>query len=144
MDNQVNPGTGSISVRGIVANPRPVGGTHLLVPGMFVRVRLPIGQPKDELLVIDRAITSDQGLKYVYVMDASKKVDAKRVTIGSLQDNGLRVITQGLKRDDWVLVGGLQQVRPRMAVVPEYLDAMPTLGNPVLPKEKAKTKKTSK
>ena len=59
MDNQVNPGTGSISVRGVVDNPRPEGGTHLLVPGMFVRVRLPIGQPKEELLVIDRAVTSE-------------------------------------------------------------------------------------
>ena len=68
IDNQVNPGTGSISVRGVFANPKPARGTYLLVPGMFVRIRLPMGQPYSGLLVIDRAVTSDQGLKYVYVV----------------------------------------------------------------------------
>ena len=60
-DNQVNPGTDSISVRGQFANPRPPGGKYLLVPGMFVRVRLPKGQPYDATLIIDRAVSSDQG-----------------------------------------------------------------------------------
>jgi multidrug efflux system membrane fusion protein len=142
-DNQVNPGTGSISVRGVVENPRPPGGRHLLVPGMFVRVRLPIGEPKDELLVIDRAVTSDQGLKYVYVLDDKNKVVARRVTLGSLQDDGLRVIAQGLKKEDRVLIGGLQQVRPGMLVQPESV-TMPTLANPALPKEKTKGKKSAK
>ena len=44
VDNQVNPGTGSISIRGLFNNPKPAGGTYLMVPGMFVRVRLPIGE----------------------------------------------------------------------------------------------------
>jgi len=144
MDNQVNAGTGSISVRGIVDNPRPEGGTHLLVPGMFVRVRQPIGQPKVELLVIDRAITSDQGLKYVYVLDEKDKVVRRRVTLGSLQDDGLRVIAQGLKKEDRVLIGGLQQVRENMIVQPGEPVPMPTLTNPVLFKEKTKTKKSGK
>ncbi|MBI2804721.1 MAG: efflux RND transporter periplasmic adaptor subunit [Planctomycetes bacterium] len=136
VDNQINPGTGSISVRGVLSNPKPKNGTHLIVPGMFVRVRLPIGQPKDELLVIDRAITSNQGLKYVYVLDKDKKVEERRVTLGSLQDDGMRVVTQGLKKDDWVLIGGLQQVRPRMTVQPDYLQNMPSLSEPALPKAK--------
>ena len=70
---------------------------------------------------------SDQGLKYVYVLDADNKVQYRRVTTGPLQDDGLRVIEQGLKPDDWVVVGGLQQVRPRMTVRPERVP-MPTLG----------------
>lgn len=139
-DNQVNPGTGSISVRGALANPKPDEGTYLMVPGMFVRVRLPIGQPQKELLVIDRAVTSDQGLKYVYVIDADNKVEARRVTLGPRQEDGLRVIAQGLSKDDWVLVGGLQQVRPRMTIQTEQV-SMPSLSAPATPQGvKGKTK----
>ena len=137
IDNQVNPGTGSISVRGKFDNPKLVGGTHLLAPGMFVRVRLPIGQPQQELLVIDRAVTSDQGLKSVFVIDAENKVKGRRVTVGALQDNGLRVITQGLSKDDWVLIGGLQQVRPGLLIHPDKV-GMPTLDSPATVVEKDK------
>jgi multidrug efflux system membrane fusion protein len=130
MNNQVNPATGSISVRGVFANPMPKqGGARLLSPGMFTRVRLPIGQPYSALLVIDRAIATDQGLKYVYVLGPDDDVQYRRVTIGPLQDDGLRVIADGLKPDDRVLVGGLQQVRPKMKVKPELV-AMPSLGQP--------------
>jgi multidrug efflux system membrane fusion protein len=144
VDNQVNPGTGSISVRGVFNNRKPRrGGTRLLVPGMFVRIRLPIGQPRDALLVIDRAVTSDQGLKYVYVLDAQNKVEARRVTLGPLQEDGLRVILEGLNKDDWVVIGGLQQVRPRMVIQPEQV-TMPTYSTPAggigSPGEKTKGK----
>jgi membrane fusion protein, multidrug efflux system len=127
VNNQVNPTTGSILVRGVFPNPEPKGGHRLLSPGMFVRVRLPIGEPHPALLVIDRAVGSDQGLKYVYLLDADNKVQYRRVTTGALQDDGVRVIEQGLNRDDWVVVGGLQQVRPRMPVKPERVP-MPSLA----------------
>jgi membrane fusion protein, multidrug efflux system len=128
VNNQVNPTTGSITVRGIFPNPLlSQGGVRLLSPGMFVRIRLPIGQPHQALLVIDRAISSDQGLKYVYVIDAQNKVQYRRVTTGPLEDNGLRVIESGLKPEEWVAVGALQQVRPGMDVRPDQT-AMPTLG----------------
>jgi multidrug efflux system membrane fusion protein len=157
VNNQVNPTTGSISVRGVFTNPRlptvstaagflmqqtpaalaayagyfstSPGGVRLLSPGMFVRIRLPIGQPHKGVLVVDRAISSDQGLKYVYVLDADNKVQYRRVTTGPLQDDGLRVITEGLKPDEWVVVGGLQQVRPRMEIQPDKV-AMPYPGRP--------------
>jgi multidrug efflux system membrane fusion protein len=129
VDNQVDPTTGSITVRGVFSNPEPPGGIRLLSPGMFVRIRLPIGPPHPALLVVDRAVASDQGLKYVYVVDAQNKVQYRRVTTGPLQDDGLRVIAQGLKRDEWVIVGALQQVRPRMQVEPERTP-MPSLGQP--------------
>ncbi|HEX4590813.1 MAG TPA: efflux RND transporter periplasmic adaptor subunit, partial [Gemmataceae bacterium] len=89
-NNQVNPTTGSIAVRGVFPNPKPPGGTRLLSPGMFARVRLPLGQPHQALLVIDRAIGSDQGLKYVFVVDAQNKAQYRRVTTGALQEDGLR------------------------------------------------------
>ena len=60
VNNQVNPTTGSILVRGVFPNPEPKGGHRLLSPGMFARIRLPIGVPHPALLVIDRAIASDQ------------------------------------------------------------------------------------
>jgi multidrug efflux system membrane fusion protein len=126
VNNQVNPTTGSISVRGVFPNPRPPGGTRLLSPGMFVRIRLPIGQSHPALLVIDRAIGFDQGLKYVYVLDAEHKAQYRRVTTGALQEDGLRVV-EGLRPDDRVVVGGLQQVRPRMQIRPDEVP-MPTLG----------------
>jgi WD40 repeat protein len=60
VNNAVNPSTGTLALRGVFANPQPASGVRLLQPGMFVRIRLPIGDPKPRLLVIDRAIGSDQ------------------------------------------------------------------------------------
>jgi multidrug efflux system membrane fusion protein len=127
INNQINPSTGTIAVRGVFQNPRPKGGRRLLVPGMFVRIRLPLGAPHPALLVIDRAVGSDQGLKFVYVVDANNRIQYRRVQTGPLQEDGLRVIEKGLKAGDRVVVGGLQEVRPRMEVSPDVM-AMPTLG----------------
>jgi multidrug efflux system membrane fusion protein len=127
VNNQVNPATGSIAVRGVFPNPVLKDNVRLLSPGMFVRIHLPMGPPHPGLLVIDRAIASDQGLKYVYVIDAQKKAQYRRVTTGALQPDGLRVITDGLKPGEWVAVGALQQIRPRMQIEMEKMP-MPTLG----------------
>jgi multidrug efflux system membrane fusion protein len=133
-NNQVNSTTGSITVRGVVQNPQPKVGHRLLSPGMFARVHLPIGQPYKALLVIDRAIGSDQDLKYVYTMDqANKMIEQKTVQTGALEADGLRVIEptgkkDDLKETDWVVVGGILQVRPKMAITPDYRKTMPTLG----------------
>ena len=111
VNNQLNPTTGSILVRGVFPNPKPEGGTRLLSPGMFVRIRLPIGDPHPAVLVIDQAISSDQGIKYVYVVDKENQVQYRRITTGPLQDDGLRVVTEGLKPDEWIVVRGLQQIQ---------------------------------
>lgn len=125
VNNTVNPSTGTIAVRGVFENPLPTGGRRLLSPGMFVRIRLPLGRPHEALLISDRAVGSDQGLKFVYVVDAQHKVQYRRVTTGALQPNGLRVVEEGLKPEEWVVIGALQQVRPRMEVQPEETK-MPT------------------
>jgi RND family efflux transporter MFP subunit len=127
VNNVVNPSTGTIAVRGLFPNSKPPNGRRLLSPGMFVRIRLPIGQPHTAVLVVDRAIGSDQGLKYVYVIDADKKVRYRRVTTGALEDDGLRVIEDGLKPDELVAVGAIQQLRPGMDVDAE-LHPMPIPG----------------
>src|SRR5262249_33222220 len=129
VNNQINPGTGSIIARGVFPNPKPEAGVRLLTPGMFVRVRLPIGPAHPPNLAIAREIGSDQGIKYVDVIDDKDRVDSRRAQAGALQDDGLRVISSGLKADEWVVVGGLQQVRPRMTVPTEKVE-MPSLGAP--------------
>jgi multidrug efflux system membrane fusion protein len=130
VDNQVFPTTGSISWRGVFPNPKPPGGTRLLAPGMFLRMRLPIGQPYQALLVADQVIWSDQDRKNVYVVDDKNKVLVRRVTPGPLQEDGLRVV-EGLQATDSVVVGALQQVRPGMEIRPERF-LMPTRGPAVL------------
>jgi RND family efflux transporter MFP subunit len=132
VNNVVNPSTGTIAIRGLFPNPKPENGRRLLSPGMFVRIRLPIGQAHQAVLVVDRAIGSDQGLKYVYVIDAENKVRYRRVKTGPLEDDGLRVIEEGLKADEMVAVGAIQQLRPGIDVEPELVP-MPTPGAPAGP-----------
>ena len=126
-NNQLNPTTGSIAVRGVFANPKPPNGVRLMSPGMFVRIRLPIGPAHPALLVIDRAIQSDQGQKYVYVVNAENKTEYRQVVTGALQEDGLRVINSGLKADDRVVVGAIQQFRPNMEVTAQPTP-MPSFG----------------
>ena len=126
INNQVDPTTGSILVRGDFRNPKMPGGGRLFSPGMFVRIRLPIGEPHKALLVIDRAgfsgqsaVVSDQGIKSVYVLDAENKVQTKRIVPGPLQDDGLRVIRKGLKPEDRVIIDGIQRARIGAKVSPK-------------------------
>ncbi|HEX3314011.1 MAG TPA: efflux RND transporter periplasmic adaptor subunit [Gemmataceae bacterium] len=126
VNNQVNPNTGSISVRGKFPNPKPENGVRVMSPGMFVRIRMPIGEKHMALEVIDRSITSDQGSKYVYVVGNDNKVTSKQIKTGSLQEDGRRVVTEGLKGDEWVVSGAIQQVRPGMVVQKEILAQMPS------------------
>jgi multidrug efflux system membrane fusion protein len=135
-----------LSALGVLQTSALGRGSRLLTPGMFVRIRLPIGQPHSALLVIDRALSSDQGLKYLYVLDADNKVQYRRVKTGALQEDGLRVIEDGLKPDDWVVVGALQQVRPRMQIQPDRTP-MPSLaaaGPPASEADGAEPKKSGK
>jgi multidrug efflux system membrane fusion protein len=138
VNNAVNPSTATIAVRGVFANP-PLGSSRrrLLSPGMFVRIRLPIGVPHKALLVADRAIGSDQGKKFVYVVDADNTVQYRGVTTGAPQDNGLRIIEDGLKPTDWVVTGGLQQVRARMEIQPDRRP-MPTFDTGTAPPSPAR------
>ncbi|MHB8971693.1 MAG: efflux RND transporter periplasmic adaptor subunit [Pirellulaceae bacterium] len=118
-NNVVSPATGTILARGVFANPLTPSGRRLLKPGMFVRIRLPIGKPHQALLVSEKALGTDQGQKFLYTVDAQNLVQYRRVQVGPLQTDGLRVIEDGLQPGEWVLVSGLQLVRPRLEVKPE-------------------------
>jgi multidrug efflux system membrane fusion protein len=143
VNNQVNATTGSILVRAVFPNPLPNAGRRLFSPGMFVRIRLPIGAAHPALVIVDRAVGSDQGLKYVYVLDADNKAQYRRVTTGAPEAGGLRIIADGLKPDDWVVFGGLQQVRPRMTVKPERA-SMLSSGQPDEPKTASRAGESKK
>jgi RND family efflux transporter MFP subunit len=116
VDNQVNPKTGTLRVRGVFPNKE-----EALSPGLFARVRVPIGQPHKALLVTDRAIDNDQGQKIVYVVNENNEVVSRPIRPGALHD-GLRVIEDGLQPGDRVIVKGLQQVRPGVTVEPKLAD----------------------
>lgn len=113
IDNKVDPSTGTLQIRGKFPNP-----DGMLLPGMFVRVRVPTSKPYDALLIADQAVISDQGLKFVYVVTPDKTVNQVRVTLGPLVDN-LRVVREGLKPDDEVIVDGIIKARPGAPVRPE-------------------------
>jgi RND family efflux transporter MFP subunit len=119
IDNRVNANTGTIRMRAIFQNPK-----GYLKSGLFARVRLPIGNPYQALLIPDEAVQSDQGRKIIYVVNDKNEVVYRRVQLGhSIQ--GLRVIKDGLKKGERVIKSGMQrvrqgdQVRPKMEKPPK-------------------------
>lgn len=120
-DNRLDPSTGTIRLRGIIENPAP----RVLAPGLFVRIRLPIGDPHDAVEVAQRAIGTDQGEKFVYVArDLRREKDPKTgeerfiakvqradVQVGPEDEGGMQVINSGLTKDDLVIAEGLQRIK---------------------------------
>ena len=121
LENRVDPGTGTMRVRGTFKNPRPEKGERILDAGMFARIRVPLGNPKNAILVTERAIGTDQGQKFLYVVDDKNEVVFRPVQLGAIHD-GLRVITDGLNADERVIIDGLQRVRPGSVVEPKAGD----------------------
>lgn len=109
-DNQVDPSTGTIQIRGEFPNP-----DRKLVPGLFARVQIELGKPYQALLVPDRCIVSSQQGQYVYVVDANNTVRRQPVETGQKVDT-LREIVSGLSADDSVVIEGLLRVRPGATV----------------------------
>lgn len=118
IDNRVDPNTGTIRVRGVFHNPRPDKGDRVLSPGLFARIRVPLGKPHEALLVNDRAVGTDQGQKFVYVVNDKNEVVARPVKLGAHHD-GLRVIADGVQPADSIIIDGLQRVRPGSVVDPK-------------------------
>jgi RND family efflux transporter MFP subunit len=119
VDNQVDPSTGTIHVRAVLPNP-----DRLFTPGIFVRVRLPVGDAKPGLLVNDRAIGTDQDRKYLLVVNDKNVVEYRPVKLGPRQ-GPLRAISDGVGVGDWVIVNGIQRVRPGVTVTPQKVSMQP-------------------
>src|SRR5262245_15445434 len=109
----VNQSTGTLAVRAIFQN-----SDRALLPGYYVRVRLPLGQQHDALLVPDVALGSDQGGRYVLVVNKENVVEQRKVEVGPVVES-LRVIEKGLTADDRVVVGGLLRAIPGNKVDPQ-------------------------
>ena len=117
VDNRMDVSTGTLRVRARVPN-----HDLSILPGQFARVRLIGSSPYDALLIPDTAIASDQSRKIVFVVKDDDTVEAKPVTLGGL-DEGLRIIKDGLKPDDKVIVDGLQRARVGQKVAPHVAQA---------------------
>jgi len=115
LDNELDPATGTIHARALFKNP-----DRHFTPGMFARVKLTGSAKYDALLINDSAVGTDQSVKFVLKVGADNKVEYTPVKLGPLID-GLRVVREGLKVDDVILVKGLQQVRPGMPVQPQLV-----------------------
>jgi RND family efflux transporter MFP subunit len=113
IDNRVDPSTGTIRLRGVFDSEN-----GLLAPGLFVRVRIPAGNPYEAVLVPERSVASDQGKRYVVLVEKDDVAEFRPVELGTLSE-GLQVIKSGVKAGDTVVVDGLLKVRPGEKVNPK-------------------------
>ena len=130
-DNKVNASTGTIAVRGVLTN-----ATRVLDAGMRARVRVPVSDPHKAVMVTERAIGTDQGLKFVYVVNDQKVVERRDVKLDRLSD-GLQVVREGLKPEDWVIVNGIQRVRDGVTVDPKQVPMPGAPAKPTTPAPKS-------
>jgi multidrug efflux system membrane fusion protein len=112
LDNRVDQSTGTILARAVFDN-----ADGRLTPGLFCRVRMPFQQAEDALLVTERAIGTDQGGKYVLVVNDQNIVEYRPVKLGVLSE-GRRVVTSGISPGERVITNGIQRARPGITVDP--------------------------
>ena len=112
--NAVDAATGTVEVRGVVPNEE-----QLLLPGVFVRVRVPGRLMPNSIVVSERAIGTDLGGKYVLVVGDDDVVEQRYVELGPREDDGYVVVTTGLEGDERYIVSGLLRARPGFPVSPK-------------------------
>ena len=115
-NNQFDSGTGTLQVRGVFPNKN-----GRLIPGAFVTVRIAGTAPYQGILITDRAVASDQGRKFVLVVDANNLVQVRPVELGPVFE-GLRIARSGLKGDENVIINGIVNARPGSKVNPQTGD----------------------
>jgi multidrug efflux system membrane fusion protein len=119
VDNQLNPETGTIRARGVFSNK-----DRVFTPGLFARLKLVGSARYRAVLVLDRAVGTDQDKKFVLVLQPDSSVAYRSVQVGRLVD-GMRIVTAGLKGGDRIVINGLQRVRPGMKVAPTVAPMAP-------------------
>jgi membrane fusion protein, multidrug efflux system len=113
INNQFNSSTGTLEIRGLFPN-----ADSRLVPGSFVRIRVAGSPLEAALLVSDRAVGTDQGQKYLLVVDSENVVVVKPVILGP-EAEGLRVVRSGVTADDEIIINGIVNARPGSKVNPQ-------------------------
>jgi multidrug efflux system membrane fusion protein len=116
---EVNASTGTARLRGVFKNE-----DRQLVSGLFVRIRIPVSKPYQALLIPERALATDQNIKYVYVVDSDGTATRRVVELGA-QRGALRIVASGLNAGDRVIVKGLQRVKPGQHVEAEVEQTLP-------------------
>jgi membrane fusion protein (multidrug efflux system) len=122
-DPSIDGTTGTLGIRGLFPN-----SDGMLLPGMFVRMRIPVGEKENAILVPERAIGTDQSGEYVLTVRSDDTVEQRPVTTGMTID-GYRVVEGNLEVTDRVIVDGLLRARPGEAVVPERQDSPAVMVN---------------
>jgi RND family efflux transporter MFP subunit len=122
-DNQINAASGTLQIRGAIANPilpedgRTLRNGRSFIPGMYARVRVPLGSPRRALLVPERSLGTDQGRRFLYVVDRGGKVIYRPVTAGP-PHKGMRVVEQGLREGERFVASDTTRITPGMTVTP--------------------------
>lgn len=123
VDNQLDTRSGTIRVRARFDN-----ADSSLLPGLYARVKVGAGTPRQAVLVNDAAIGTDQAKRFVLVVGKDDHVQYREITLGNLHE-GMRIVAAGLQPGERVIVNGMQRVRPNDSVQPRLVGM--TDGKPV-------------
>jgi multidrug efflux system membrane fusion protein len=115
INNSVDATSGTVKVRAVFDN-----ANGKLMPGQFAKVRMGQANERNELLVDEKAVGTDQNKKFVMVVNSKNVVEYREISLGAKAD-GLRIVTAGLQADDKIVVNGLQRIRPGSLVAPEMV-----------------------
>lgn len=124
VDPEVDPSTGTLLLRGLLSNTVPPYPPKL-IPGLFVRVRVPLNERKGALLIAEQALSFDQAGSYLLVIDEQNTVHRKPVKVGIKIDNKI-VVKEGLEPEDQVIIEGILRARPGAKVTPRKMTAAST------------------
>jgi len=127
VDNRLDPGTGTVRARAVLKNWNP----NLITPGFFVRVRVAGATPYQAALIPDKVISSQQGVKYVFVVNSDSTLERRNIETGTMFE-GKRIVKSGLKDGEKVVSTRLQLIQPGMLVkpIPEEASAQPATAAP--------------
>lgn len=115
INNSVEENSGTVKVRAVFDN-----SNGRLMPGQFAKVRMGQATERQELLVDEKAVGTDQNKKFVMVVNPQNVAEYREISLGGKAD-GLRIVTSGLQAEDKVVVNGLQRIRPGSLVAPEMV-----------------------
>jgi RND family efflux transporter MFP subunit len=125
VSNTVDSATGTIQVRALLPNEE-----MNLFPGLFVRVRIPMGVLEDAVLIREEALGTDLGGRYVYVVGEGNVVEQKYVELGPVEPDGMVPVTEGLDGTETYIVDGILRARPGMPVTPDSAADKPEASVP--------------
>lgn len=116
-DNRVESETGTVLVRGVLTN-----SDRKLIPGLFARIRVPVGRPRPRLLIPETSLGADQRGRFVLIVNAENTVEQRPVQLETnLDQHGYLSIREGLTAKDLVIVSGIQKARPGAKVAPDVV-----------------------